>query len=452
MPMMATSNSPPCWSSCSCCSCSCCSRICLPVDERTACSVWRVCRSLTKTRLGDIIELRPRAPSGLGTSPTSPKDWGRLSVRRVRGSTTPHSNWRPTGAPPGPPPAPSPLVPRGEGTSSIAHRSSPGLSPDPLVRRLDSWHRAAPGAAPSPRPPPPLRGRGGEFDRAPAPRLRPGASPFPHAVCGGGPGMGGGPPSRTSLPNRPISPHPNLPRQFRGRWAGGAGPEGACAELSEAPRLLPRPLPPHHLAAAAAALAAASARPRRRRARRSAGPHPPAAVDPGARPGRRRWGTGTAPPPSPRAPAPRQPLLHPRHEHASGRRSRRSCRPAPRSLIPSTSSHTFAMRRSTRALRAGGGARLGGGRGERLAVHLAVGASAGARPSPRRRPAPCSPGSRLAQVRAQLGADGRLRAVRGGQVGHQPRRRRSRAQHHGGLRHARGAPAAPPRSRPTSMR
>jgi hypothetical protein len=34
----------------------------------------------------------------------------------------------------------------------------------------------------------------------------------------------------------------NLPRQFRGRWAGGAGPEGACAGLSEAPD--PPPTPP----------------------------------------------------------------------------------------------------------------------------------------------------------------------------------------------------------------
>jgi hypothetical protein len=100
--------------------------------------------------------------------------------------------------------------------------------------------RGAPPYSPRLAPPPKTPGGGGLRSRFE------GASHLPPPRClWGRAGEGGGPPSRTdpAEAHRPL-PYVNLPRQFRGRWAGGAGPEGACAELSGAPHPLPHTQPP----------------------------------------------------------------------------------------------------------------------------------------------------------------------------------------------------------------
>jgi hypothetical protein len=95
-----------------------------------------------------------------------------------------------------------------------------------------------------PPPPAPLRSflaERGEFDRVDE-RHR-------TASAGRPPSPGLSPPNcrgerRTSIALRTLRLASNLPRQFRGRWAGGAGPEGACAGTSEAHRPQPYIQPP----------------------------------------------------------------------------------------------------------------------------------------------------------------------------------------------------------------
>jgi hypothetical protein len=122
--------------------------------------------------------------------------------------------------PRGPSPGPSPLVPRGEGR---------------IRSRFERHRTASAGRPPSPGLSPP-NCRGERRTSIPLRQVR----RTSHAVWGGRAGERGGPPSR-AIPSQltALSPHINLPRQFRGRWAGGAGPEGACPESSEAPHTLP---------------------------------------------------------------------------------------------------------------------------------------------------------------------------------------------------------------------
>jgi hypothetical protein len=205
--------------------------------------------SFTQPGSATGIELRPRVPLPRPLPARSSRRGegvavGFVALRRA-------SRWRPTG-----PPLPRPLSPaaREKGENSIElRRVEPGSPPWQMNSRLrerDVRLRGRVRAAPSIRAPSvgsvethAVRGAprfcsGGAFLQV-AFALPYGfaldvglASPLSRAVCGGEAGRGGH--SRTQREicrSASISASPQPPPAVSGEWAGGAGPEGAGAEL-----------------------------------------------------------------------------------------------------------------------------------------------------------------------------------------------------------------------------
>ncbi len=207
------------------------------------------------------------APSGLVNLAHLPqKRLGEVGVTDGSRLDKPNRTGARRGAPPPTPPR-SFLTERGERRSRWGRIGSHPHS------WLDDRHRTVSPGAPLSRPLPPPNCRGERRNSIP---LRQGAShlPPPRSLRGRA-GEGGAhhpapphpkhlqpcptaqPPSLfwgrceperaegAPAPRAPDSEAPqpppclNLSRQFRGRWAGGAGAEGACAEPSEAPPTLP---------------------------------------------------------------------------------------------------------------------------------------------------------------------------------------------------------------------
>ena len=248
------------------------------------------------------------APSGLALLAHLPQNcWGGWSGAGVEARRT-GSRWRPTGP--------------------LSHGPSPPRSGRKGRIRSRSGGVCASGGRP-PLPASPHKLRGGEENSIALRQVclisrgnaRQGFATFiPSPACGEGTSLGErvrapADAARCSSPMDDLSPTPNLPQQFWGRWASNASPEGAPAPRAQPCRSAP---PPALHPTSPGSFGGGGRVVRARRGRREPRPTPaPAAGDPTAPGACARQ--GAAPPPSatPRG-RPRSPARPPGCESQAG--------------------------------------------------------------------------------------------------------------------------------------